>query len=297
VRQNIEHGLIGSPSAHLPPGDRFELVKQACIAANAHNFITALPQGYDTPVGARGMLLSGGQKQRVAIARAIVSNPRILLLDEATSALDAQSEGVVQDALDKAAKGRTTIIVAHRLATVRDCDKIVVMGPGGKVLDVGTHAELYERKGVYHELVEAQKLKEEKSATRRKLMDGIETLHSEGENGQMEVDEYADAKLDDVDLEKGDCALPGLHGDTGTHLAGRKGKQGEAKVKPIGLGRTLVRMLGINRADSHLYALGLLGGIAHGMAYPACAVLFGLALEDFQITDVWALRDALRWKA
>lgn len=240
------------------------------------------------------MLLSGGQKQRVAIARAIVSNPRILLLDEATSALDAQSEGVVQDALDKAGKGRTTIIVAHRLATVRDCDKIVVMGPRGRVLDVGTHSELYERKGVYHELVEAQKLKEEEQATRRKLMDGIETVHHVHEgrgNDDFDVD-VADAKLDHVDLEKGGGTLDRL--DKGAHV-GRF--SGESAAKPPGLWRTLVRMLRINRADSHLYLFGLVGGIAHGMAYPACAILFGMALEDFQITDAWELREALRWKA
>jgi ATP-binding cassette subfamily B (MDR/TAP) protein 1 len=206
-----------------------------------------------------------------------------LLLDEATSALDAQSEGVVQDALDKASKGRTTIIVAHRLATVRDCDKIVVMGPGGKVLDVGTHMELYNRKGVYRELVVAQQLKEEENATRRKLMDGIETLHE-----RPEVDgEVDDIKLDgSVDLDKEERVIGEL---TKTDVPGQ--------AKAPGLGRTLLRMLGINRADANLYILGLIGAIAHGMAYPSCAILFGLALEDFQIIDVWELRDALRWKA
>lgn len=155
----MEHGLIGSQWEHVSDGEKFELVKEACIKANADGFIQKLPNGYDTIVGERGMLLSGGQKQRVAIARAIVSDPRILLLDEATSALDTQSEGIVQDALDKASKGRTTMYVlaagsltwadscdstiAHRLSTIKDADKILVMG-GGEILEQGTHNSLLE---------------------------------------------------------------------------------------------------------------------------------------------------------
>jgi ATP-binding cassette subfamily B (MDR/TAP) protein 1 len=105
IKNNVAHGLIGTAHEHASEGERDALIKEACIKANADGFITKLPLGYDTMVGESGFLLSGGQKQRVAIARAIVSDPRILLLDEATSALDTQSEGVVQDALDKAAAG------------------------------------------------------------------------------------------------------------------------------------------------------------------------------------------------
>jgi ATP-binding cassette subfamily B (MDR/TAP) protein 1 len=114
IRGNVEHGLIGTNLEHATDEERFAAVKEACIKANADGFISKLPLGYDTMVGERGFLLSGGQKQRIAIARAIVSDPPILLLDEATSALDTQSEGIVQNALDKAAAGRTTITIAHR---------------------------------------------------------------------------------------------------------------------------------------------------------------------------------------
>jgi ATP-binding cassette subfamily B (MDR/TAP) protein 1 len=131
-------------------------IRTAAIAANAHDFIMQLPNGYDTVLGERGVSLSGGQKQRVAIARAMIQNPKLLLLDEATSALDTQAESIVQDALNKLMKGRTTIVIAHRLATVVDADLIVVMHKG-EIKEKGTHHELLQiPNGYYYRLAKKQ---------------------------------------------------------------------------------------------------------------------------------------------
>lgn len=132
-------------------------VEEAAKLAFAHDFISELPEGYDTDIGQRGGLLSGGQKQRVAIARAVISEPKILLLDEATSALDPHAEGIVQQALDRAAKGRTTIVIAHKLATIRNADNIVVMTKG-RIVEQGTHEGLIKQEGVYARLVRIQNL-------------------------------------------------------------------------------------------------------------------------------------------
>ncbi|KAJ3495898.1 hypothetical protein NLG97_g3059 [Lecanicillium saksenae] len=157
IYKNIGHGLIGTAAEHESEEKRRELIIEAAKMANAHDFITSLPEGYETNVGERGFLLSGGQKQRIAIARAVVSDPKILLLDEATSALDTKSEGVVQAALEKAAAGRTTITIAHRLSTIKDAHNIVVMSEG-RIVEQGNHDDLIEKRGAYYNLVTAQNI-------------------------------------------------------------------------------------------------------------------------------------------
>ncbi|KAF9477698.1 multidrug resistance protein 1 [Pholiota conissans] len=267
IRENVAHGLIGSRFAAVDGEERERMIKEACIKANAHEFVTALPQGYDTLVGERGFLLSGGQKQRIAIARAIVSDPRILLLDEATSALDTRSEGIVQNALDKAAAGRTTIVVAHRLSTVRDADHIYVMGQGA-VLEYGTHNELLQNpEGAYSKLVAAQKLRE--------AQDGVDI---DAQPQEMLIQplqrNVSGVSLGNVS-EKPSVSDP----------AKEEEKTALVPVPPKAYSMTyLFRRMGrIGKPNWPLYVYGGLGAVAVGCVYPAFGIVYARAVTTFQI--------------
>ncbi len=146
IQDNIRYGR---------PDATQDQVRDAALAANAAEFVEGFPEGYQTLVGERGVKLSGGQKQRIAIARALLKDPRVLVLDEATSALDAESEHLVQEALDRLMQGRTTMVIAHRLSTVKDADRVLVLD-GGRVVEQGSHDELLAADGLYKRLVERQ---------------------------------------------------------------------------------------------------------------------------------------------
>jgi ATP-binding cassette subfamily B (MDR/TAP) protein 1 len=264
IKGNVAHGLIGTEHEYASEEEKFVLIKDACVKANADGFITNMPMGYDTMVGERGFLISGGQKQRIAIARAIVSDPRILLLDEATSALDTQSEGIVQDALDKAAAGklmlspslsgshhmfilgRTTITIAHRLSTVKDANRIFVMGDG-LVLEQGTHNELLRNEnGLYSRLVTAQKLREKHEVE----LIGSDNDMTSGKGEKMEKKARNDVPLG--------------HNNSGRSLASAAIEQDEnlhsdeVHEDGRGLPYLFMRMGKLNRAGWKNYSIGVI---------------------------------------
>mgnify|MGYP004604229793 FL=1 len=146
IRENIAYGR---------PDATEQEIREAAKLAHAHEFIMNLPDGYDSAIGERGVKLSGGQKQRLAIARVFLKNPPVLILDEATSALDNETERKIQQALQDLSANRTTLIIAHRLATIRQADRIVVLTKEG-ICESGTHEELMTRQGVYYELYTSQ---------------------------------------------------------------------------------------------------------------------------------------------
>jgi ATP-binding cassette subfamily B protein len=149
------NGSISENIAYGKPGASLDEIIEAARAANAHNFILAKPDGYDSMVGERGAKLSGGERQRVSIARAILHNPRILILDEATSSVDVETEKQIQEAIGRLIKGRTTFAIAHRLSTLRNANRLIVLDRG-EIAEIGTHEELMEKKGAFYTLVETQ---------------------------------------------------------------------------------------------------------------------------------------------
>ncbi|KAF6757403.1 multidrug resistance protein 1 [Ephemerocybe angulata] len=275
IKENVAHGLIGTQWEHSPAEEKFALIKEACVKANADGFISKLPNGYETMVGERGFLLSGGQKQRIAIARAIVSDPRILLLDEATSALDTQSEGIVQDALDKAAAGRTTITIAHRLSTIKDADVIYVMGDG-LVLEHGTHDELLAKDGAYCRLVQSQKLRESQDVVE---VDSDEDDEDDNEKADVDMDKQAREEIP-LGRQKTSRSL------ASEILEQRRMDKGEGSKESDHSLPYLFKRMGLIVSDQwRKYLFGAIFASMSGFVYPAFGLVFAKGISGFSELD------------
>ncbi|KAG1703631.1 Multidrug resistance protein 1 [Nymphon striatum] len=249
VSENISFGLDMSE----------DKIISAAKAANAHNFITKLPNKYDTLVGARGSQMSGGQKQRIAIARALIRDPKILLLDEATSALDTESESIVQAALDDACKGRTTIMIAHRLSTIRNADRIIVIGDG-KVQEEGSHQELINQKRLYYQLVSLQidssaDFKNEVESHEAHLLKRSVSRHSSGSS--LQNNSFASEEDFGSVMMKGTKEIPNV------------------------LWRTIV----LNAPEKHFIIIGVAMSVLIGSIFTLYAFYFGEVLGIFSMTN------------
>ncbi|KAL5632549.1 hypothetical protein ACGC1H_005482 [Rhizoctonia solani] len=293
IEENVAHGLVGSKYDAIVRGcergdeaslkERRRLVTEACERANAKDFIERLPESWNTMVGERGFLLSGGQKQRIAIARAIVSDPKVLLLDEATSALDTQSEGIVQNALDKAAAGRTTITIAHRLSTIKDADQIYVMGDG-MVLEQGTHNELLlNSSGHYATLVEAQKLREEESKEQAAQQSDSDIDAATNASSADPNSEKAGVPVEDMEPLK--RTATGNRSIASEILSAREKEGTRYGTKDYGFIYLFKRMGLINREAWNLYWLGCCAAIVTGMVHPVMGIVYAKAIVGFSAND------------
>lgn len=245
IFENIRYGLLNS-NFQGTQEDLRKAVVQAATDANAHQFISTLANGYDTMVGQAGTQLSGGQRQRIALARALIKQPSILLLDEATSALDSKSEAVVQQALDSAAKNRTTIMIAHRLSTVRNADQIIVM-EGGLVMEKGTHTELMELHGLYAGMVQNQQV-----------------MDAPGQSSQVPAQdltsEHGISLLEKPALHTAEAGIPPVE-----NIGSPKTQE---RPQALGLMSTLKFIYDVNAEEKGLLAVGTASAIIAGFGIP-----------------------------
>ncbi|KAI8721825.1 hypothetical protein NCS52_00325000 [Fusarium sp. LHS14.1] len=256
VYDNIVTGLIGTVWEDVSIDEKKRRVEDAAKLAFAHDFVTELAQGYDTSIGQRGGLLSGGQKQRIAIARSIISDPKILLLDEATSALDPQAEHIVQQALDNASKNRTTITIAHKLATIRGADNIVVMSHG-RISEQGTHEQLSTGGGLYEKLVRAQDL----------------APSSDTESATAKDDDMSDTEdVIPVSLTKTPTR-------EATALQALRHREDFDHYKPLGLIRSVVKLISMTPELAVWYFVALLTCTAGAAIFPGQAILLAKILD------------------
>ncbi|EFW13456.1 ABC transporter [Coccidioides posadasii str. Silveira] len=262
IYQNVSYGLVGSAWEGADETTKRRLVKEACIEAFADEFINKLPEGYDTLVGENGMKLSGGQRQRLAIARSIIKKPSILILDEATSSIDVRGERIVQEALDRVSKNRTTITIAHRLSTIKKADKIILL-KGGQAMEEGTHEELLAQEGLYHALVKNQQLEmdDSPSSPLPVIEDVLEQSVSKTRTSEKQTDDSHGLEVS------------------------------EEVYKPRSLIRSVGLFLWEQRRLWWLYASVIIGAAGCGAAFSVQSFIFAHLVETFQLTEAAALQD------
>jgi ATP-binding cassette subfamily B (MDR/TAP) protein 1 len=286
IKENILYGKDGATA---------DEVVDAAKSANAYNFIMQLPQGFNTQVGERGVQMSGGQKQRIAIARAMLKKPPVLLLDEATSALDAESEKVVQEALERAAVGRTTVVVAHRLSTIRTADIIAVV-QSGKVLEMGSHDELLAQgeTGAYAALIQLQKAQEEEEENPKAAVSdhGIDVVKSDGQFVSRSSSHHSKHSLKAI--------RPSVTEDLqGRNSNGLKDSNALTSKTEQGLEGTpdlpsFRRLIALNKPEWKQGLLGLIGAIGFGFVQPTYAYIIADMLGAFYSDTPHELRQHIK---
>jgi ATP-binding cassette subfamily B (MDR/TAP) protein 1 len=262
---NVIYGLCGTQYENLSKEEKMKMVEEACREAYAEEFISKLPEGYETRVGESGIKLSGGQRQRIAIARSIIKQPPILILDEATSAIDVRTERIVQQALDRVSQNRTTIVIAHRLSTIRRADKIIVLRQG-KLVEQGTHDELLQIDvGVYRSLVTAQNIAIEAEAEEDAEKPTFErTLTVRSEKSILQ-DRASNTSVEDPEY------------------------------KPVGLFNSFGRLLYEQRHHWILYTVAVTSILGAGAVYPIQAYVFAYMVQVFTYTGDRLVREGNFW--
>ncbi|KAJ3261916.1 Multidrug resistance protein 1 [Chytriomyces hyalinus] len=290
VRENLLIGMTENhPESVFDKATLDAKIEHACRVANAWDFIQALPEGLNTSVGESGGMMSGGQKQRIAIARAVMRDPKILLLDEATSALDTESERIVQKALDSAAQNRTTIVIAHRLSTVKNANLIVVMKEG-EIIEQGTHNELLERNGAYASLVQAQALREAQEESNPTATETPKAspsfqktpMKAEQNDGGFLITDAIRKEGDAIAITLGVAAVK-TEGTTDMKALAKarrekvKAEEEEkkkAEKERLKRGLPLSRLYGMNGSEWWLLAIGSIFSAAKGVMFPCFSLIF-----------------------
>ncbi|KAL8932767.1 MAG: hypothetical protein Q9216_006688 [Gyalolechia sp. 2 TL-2023] len=267
VFDNVAKGLLDEQRS-LSADDQFKLVRSACEASNAHDFIIKLPHGYNTQLGESAGMLSGGQRQRLAIARSIISDPKVLLLDEATSALDPRAESVVQHALQSVSRGRTVLVIAHKLATIKNADNIAVIA-NGSIVEQGTHEQLLEQGGQYAALVRAQDLG-----------------HGDQGGGKASKEDEDEESLKRMDSSK---KTESVIRTTNHDLEGRIVSPGTLGLSLLGC---IYRILREQKSLYTWFALSTVGVLIGGATYPGQALLFARLIGVFTQQESDARDDA-----